>query len=237
MTAFDFVFLRAPLHSLKYAFEQPHIEGNDEFTSALLVAAPDFYSELQKIDTLPEKKRDKLLKSLLKYWLRSCVRCTPYGIFAGTSIMSIQPANTKIILCDKSKHILNSRLDMDYLNFIKELLENDSNVRNQIRFLPNNSLYETLVDFRFAESYLKDTFKFYKLSSVENSEYIAYILDFAKDRKTLDELKVALNKKYPELAQEETAKFILEMWQSQLLISELELNITGDDPLQVLINI
>ncbi len=236
MNAFDFVILRAPLHSLKYAFEQPHIDGNDEFTAAIQLAAPDLYKELQKAEPVPGKGTEKLSQSILKYWLRSCTRCTPYGIFAGTSLLKVGSENTRITLGNKDKHILNARLDMDYLNSIRELIEKNNDVRSQLKVFTNNSLYETAFDFRYAESYLRGETKMYKLSSIEKSEYVSFILKLTKDGKTLEELQNAFNKKYPEFSTEQTANFIDEMLHSQVLSSEIELNLTGEDPLEVLIS-
>src|SRR5258706_3536202 len=52
---------------------------------ALLIASPDLYDQLLlwlegKIEK--EEKRERAELSLMKYMIRMCTRCTPYGLFA-----------------------------------------------------------------------------------------------------------------------------------------------------------
>ena len=65
--------------SLREFYQQPLVQ------EALYVGSPDLHEQLllwleNKIDK-PDKK-EKIELSLVKYMIRMCTRCTPYGLFA-----------------------------------------------------------------------------------------------------------------------------------------------------------
>ncbi|MCX2682112.1 lantibiotic dehydratase [Galbibacter sp. EGI 63066] len=63
---------------------------NNLIKEAIYLTSPALYKRLngwlQDKSFLNDKKAQKLRLSLLKYLVRSSVRCTPYGIFSGVSI-------------------------------------------------------------------------------------------------------------------------------------------------------
>lgn len=59
------------------------------------------------------KAREKSDNAILKYLLRTCIRCTPFGLFAGCSVGSVADV-TNIELSSIGKYRRCTRLDMQY---------------------------------------------------------------------------------------------------------------------------
>ena len=71
---------------------------------ALYIGSPDLHEQLllwlsNKIEKQDKKEKTEL--SLVKYMIRMCTRCTPYGLFASCSSGNISD-NTNISLPDKN---------------------------------------------------------------------------------------------------------------------------------------
>jgi len=68
----------------------------DNFRDGILLASPTVYHELLKLENgeLNPKKKEKLLKTLYKYFVRCCIRPLPFGLFAGYAAGIITPDAT-----------------------------------------------------------------------------------------------------------------------------------------------
>jgi thiopeptide-type bacteriocin biosynthesis protein len=233
MNSLDFLFLRSPLQSLNQAENEPKI--NSVFNSAIQIAAPELFSELIKIDSANVKDKQKINNSVKKYWLRSCSRCTPFGIFAGSSIIHLTDDKTSIILDKNDQHMPRARLDMSYLLLIKTEIEKKPEIFSQLLFRKNDSLYETFLGFRYAEFIMKGDIRHYILSSIEKTQFVAFLLKITETPILIKDLIQKFSAQYPQFTDQEASDFIFELWTAQILISHLELNITGNDPLSNLI--
>jgi thiopeptide-type bacteriocin biosynthesis protein len=234
MKASNFIILRAPLQSLALASKKP-ANLSSMFVNGLRLAAPTFYKEFQKSISPSNKITPKIEKSLHKYWLRSCARCTPYGLFAGYAVVNIDDKPSSIVLDQVKTSNLRSRLDMGYLSVLKSELEHLDIVQSQIKFIRNNSLYELTGEYRYIEYFLEEGNRKYKLSSVEKTDYLEFVLNGAEDYQSLDQLIKRLCT-FANIEFEVARDYLIEIKNSQLLISELELSLSGIDPLQNLIN-
>jgi len=105
----DFFSLRLPIFSLQKMDEFHIAEANgqeeifltnllkaDHFRDGILLASPTVYHELLKLENgeLNPKKKEKLLKTLYKYFVRCCIRPLPFGLFAGYAAGTITPDTT-----------------------------------------------------------------------------------------------------------------------------------------------
>ncbi len=230
---FQFILLRSPLQSLQKAYHfseniQPMLE------EGLYLSSPDFWNELQKKEELTGKDKAKLELTFAKYWLRSCTRCTPYGTFAGSFLSTLTEEETSLILNESSQHIRSTRLDMNYMIGILQELVQLPQIRDQLKLFTNNSLYELPGSFRYAEYFIKNNNRNYQLTSIEKTDYIQDVLKCAQNGATIDELtKLLITTK--NVNEEEAKDFIASLWDSQLLVPELEPCITGKEPLDQLI--
>ena len=203
---------------------------------ALYIGSPDLHEQLflwldNKIEKPEKKERTEL--SLVKYMIRMCTRCTPYGLFASCTSGNIADG-TSIYLEDKNSLQRNGRLDMDYVCQALTYLLKQREISDQLRFYPNSSLYklgdyERYIEHRFQEQ----TGRSYHLVQVERSEYLDNILAAAHNGARPDELANIITG--DEVSFEEAHEFIYELIQSQVLVSELEPNVTGEEYFSVLL--
>ncbi|BAU55613.1 hypothetical protein MgSA37_03804 [Mucilaginibacter gotjawali] len=228
MKSYNFVLLRAPLQSLNKAF-QP-IEISSEFDEALFLASIDLWENIKKGDL---QKKAKIEESLLKYWLRSCSRSTPFGIFAGTCVLEL--GGFTDLISESDNHVRNVRFDMNFISAIVTQLEKDPFLRKQLKFKVNQSLYESPNDLRYIEYTINGNERNYKLTSVEKTDYLVKLIKGAQRGVTIEELAQELLK-IEDVSYEESIAFIEQLCEDQIFVSDLEISVTGTEPLAQLIS-
>ncbi|MBB6503026.1 lantibiotic dehydratase [Pedobacter cryoconitis] len=231
MNPFKFIILRSPVQSISQTFVESK-KITSLFEEGVYLASTELWKELKKTKSLDDK--EKLKRSFFKYWVRSCTRCTPFGTFAGSAVVNLSGNETSLIIGDSRNHARRTRLDMNYIALIHEEIEKIPQVQQQLYLVRNNSIYETYFDFRYAEYYIKNDQRVYNLTSVEKTHYLKEILNLAKVPQTINDLAVKLSD-ISDVTIDEASDFIKEMWDSQLLVSEFNIYVTGKEPLEKLI--
>lgn len=237
----DFYLLRTPFLPLNF-LEQfdglAHPQLNDKLKSiftdpwlqeAIYVASPELYQEFQKWQqgSLTDKKEvNKLVLSLFRYLLRMCSRCTPYGLFAGCALGEFGTA-TQITLAHPSQYKKHCRLDMNYVAELVAMISQIPGIQDQLKYYPNNSLYKVANKYRYAEFTTSNKFRSYDLTVVDCSEYISKIVITAGKGATLAALAQCIV--CSDISEEEAKEFVKELVQNQLLVSELEPTVTGEE--------
>lgn len=230
LQSYSFAVLRAPLQSLDDAY-RIHTEFSPIFQEGLYLSSPEFWQELQKAGDGAFNK-EKIKQSLFKYWIRSSTRCTPYGTFAGCSIANITDEATNFILKNKDQHVRYIRLDMNYMANIIFAISKVSPIVEQLKFSPNNSIYYLPNSIRYAEYTIQNNTRHYHLASVQKTNYLLAVLEKAASGggATISDLG-SLIIDIEDVTEEEARTFVLSLWQSQILVSELEPAVTGKEPL------
>ncbi|KAA2239410.1 hypothetical protein F0L74_24725 [Chitinophaga agrisoli] len=222
------VLMRTPLKS--YANIQEDILLNDDlFEEGLYLSSPEFWAEFKKYRE-GGAKNQKLEHTALKYWIRSCMRCTPYGTFAGSMLLSTGPG-TEIILRPQSAHRKFLRLDTNFLTTILQGLSRLPVIRQQLHYSLNNSLYLAGNTYRYAEYRLQHTARVYELTAAERTRFLDAVIALLQTPQTLQALQDMLERSFqaPPAA---VAEYLQEIEQAQIIISALEPAITGEDPLK-----
>ena len=230
----SFLLLRTPLQSLDRLFKIDMNKLRPIFQEGLYLSSQAYWQEFQKRNQLIGKDKEKMDLAFSKYWIRSCMRATPYGTFAGSLTVDISEKETHLVLEDNSEHTRNIRVDMNYVSEIINALLKLPHIAQQLKFYPNNSIYELPNGFRYAEYSISNNTRNYQLTSVNNASYIKAILLKAAEGATISEL-IELLITTEGVSAEEAAAFISDLLLSQLLISELEPCVTGKDSLDALI--
>ena len=210
--------------------------NNPMLKEAIFLASPYLYSELEllfKNKIVSLKKTEKLKQSLLKYIIRASTRCTPFGLFAGISIGSFSNS-TKITLDDTDSYERRTRLDMNYLVSLINYLEKDDSIRNELLYYPNNTLYSIANQYRYVEYKIQNNERQYSLEAIEKSPYIDVVFENAKAGKLIHELASVLMSE--EISKEEATEFIDELINNQILVSELEPSVVGEESFKTLID-
>ena len=213
-----------------------NIKENDKkqvFEEALFLASPDIYREKQRYEQLSPKEQLRLDVSLYKYYSRAKTRCTPFGLFAGCSIGE-WGEHTSIQLKELKDYKRCTRLDMNYLCALIQYLEKLPELRFQLLYYPNDSIYELGGCIRYVEYTYKNTHRIHRLVSIESSDYLHKILSIASSGVKI-EILIKFLMQEENVSEEEAREFVLELIDAQILKSELEPAVTGTDTLTVLL--
>ena len=204
-----------------------------EVQDALFVASPDFEEVFNLWVTAPESERGQRLEgALVRYFARMAGRATPFGLFAGCSVGLIGN-ETKLVIEGRANYQRHTRLDSDYLYALIDTLTREPAVRNRLVYRPNSSLYRAAGRVRYLEARLNGTRRSHHLVTVENTEYLDATLARAKAGARLAALAAALVDDDVSFAEAE--KYITELIESQILVPDLSLSVTGPEPINTLL--
>jgi lantibiotic biosynthesis protein len=231
-SVFNDYVLRTPILSLnevsKLTAEKIKDLCKTPFISeAIYIASPELHGEMLKfINDKPVKNKNKLVITLLKYFLRMGNRATPFGLFSGCSVGKITNID-HIELNPPNEHKRTTRLDMNYLCALSQKLEADIEIRNYLKFYPNSSLYKVGDKLRYIEYKYEKTLRRHFTIAIDDSEYLTLILKHSKKGATIRELASLINE--PDVTNEEAIQFINELIDNQILISSISPPVTGED--------
>ena len=240
---FDKFIVRTPVFSLQkwqnYIVEikDGSIENlikDEYFLEAIYIASPNLYDEIKrhKNKTLKPKEEDKLILSLVKYLSRMSWRCTPFGLFSGCTLGNIGDKNNfEINATTNIKKY--TRIDMDCLCKLIKKISEDENVKNLLRYFPNNSLYNVGDKKRYIEFSYNENKRLHKISSVENTEYLSKIIENAEQGQTIENLANLIVD--DDISFADAKEFIIDLIENQILESELYPSVSGNDLLMELI--
>jgi len=225
-----FSYLRAILYNEE---EYRDILLNKPVQEAIYMASPDLYYELEKYNqnqpfTTKDEKRIK--NTLIKYLSRMATRCTPFGSFAGCSSGHIGD-KTEITLLENRKNV---RYDMSFLNLLAHHISKNEHVRWKLKYCTNNSIYRLHNQYRYIEITETPAGRTHRIASVDRSVFLEMILSLATNGACLHELVNALTERGIE--KELASSYVLEIVDSRLLLSELELTVIGEDYFQKIMN-
>ena len=225
---FSSCVIRTPLftfETLKAIDVSNSFLNNNAFRDALYIATPVLFNELY----VKKNINFRTINSAIKYFSRSCTRCTPFGAFAGCSITAVRPEEPTSINITENHVKTYTRIDMNYLCEYIRKLELIPDVRKKLMYHLNTTAYFLGKNMRYIQYTLKNTLRKYRFSEIECIGYLRYIINAAKERElTIQELTSLLTKKV-KVDEEEALEFINLLIEEQILVSNLEPSVAGDD--------
>ncbi|MFY0254762.1 lantibiotic dehydratase [Chitinophaga sp. 30R24] len=249
LSTYGFYLLRTPLLSCEEVWqlhcntrsgETSFIQAiRDKYTRPLLqeaifLASPVLYDEMMKWLEQPADERLKLPMALYRYLLRMSTRCTPYGLFAGCSNGRIYSSATTLLPPAENSRRKLARLDIEYLSALTEDLLQHPDIRQQVLFFPNNSIYPSGTSCRYYEYREQNKERHYFLSAFSQQAYLMELLQAAAQGARISELITHLCiQGFPEV---EATAFIDSLIENQLLVAGWAPAITGADMLTTLIS-
>ncbi|QQV02412.1 MULTISPECIES: lantibiotic dehydratase family protein [Chryseobacterium] len=206
------------------------------FQEAIYLASPELYQEMSQW-LLSEKEfafkiEQKLHHTLLKYYIRMSTRATPFGLFSGIGLGSFDKPDAKT---SASKKLRDTKLDMHFLVSLGRKLENTKEIRNHLLYFPNNSIYTIGKRIRYVEYSYTNGKRDYIISSAPSSEELLEVLYFSKNGKTIQQIAQSLISE--EISDSEAEEFIEELIENQVLVSELEPVVSGENYFDHIISI
>lgn len=217
-----------------------------EVLEAVFLASPSLYESLAIWRAAPDSKKGmRAERALVRYIYRMAARATPFGLFSGCSLGPIARGGesegtsaTRLAVAPRSGYERHTRLDMDYLFALCEDLGRDPALREELLYRPNTSLYRAAGRLRYAEARLDKKVRSHHLVAVEENEYLAEALRCASGGARIRDLVTALVELDPdgEVTPEEARDFVLELIDSQVIVSDLSTPVTGPEAIHDLID-
>lgn len=207
---------------LQKAYDNPIVR------EALFLASPTLYFEIEKwiSGNLETKKENKMRYSLLKYLTRMSIRCTPFGLFAGCGLGSFSD-ETSMLNNHPTKNKRHTRLDMNYLVALSQNLAQKQDINKQLLYFPNSSIYSSSTTLRYIEYKYLESNRQYQIVEVDNNFYLQEVLKACKNGSYPQDLINLIAR--DDITVEEAAGFIQELIEGQVLVSELEPSVSGQE--------
>ncbi|MGQ0594027.1 MAG: lantibiotic dehydratase [Gammaproteobacteria bacterium] len=210
-----------------------HALSRPEVREALYLASPDFAKVVDDWVADPSNKRGrKALPAAVSYLTRMTTRCTPFGMFAGVTLGHLGPT-TSMAVTGRGRYCRHTRLDCGYLAAVVDALEQNPAVRRAIRWETNSSVYRAGGRLRYTEARTAPSGFSYHLCAVDGTAELRRILAVARHGSRYDELARSLVD--DDIAPADAEAFLCDLIDAQLLVSELRLELTGEDPLPALV--
>jgi hypothetical protein len=214
---------------LRAAWARPDVREAVFLASPHLCEALDRWARKERSN---EGDGAKVVRSFVSYFARLAGRATPFGLFAGCSTGTVG-RQTTLALDGRETYRRHTRPDMDYLSALVGALEGDAAAREVLCYQPNSSLYRAGGQVRYAEARLDGAGRSYHLVALEETEHLMATLERASGGAPLGDLATALVDR--DVSREEARAFVDELAASQVLVSDLGPNVTGEEAIHGLI--
>ncbi len=215
-----------------------------EVRQALFVASPSLESSIRHWKRDPDSKKGlQTERSLVRYFARMSGRATPFGLLAGCSVGTVADGpraaiDDDLLLRSRKHYRLNSRLDYEYLVALTSSLQCVPQLAAGLRFWPNSTLHKIADVWHYVEAKVIGSHGSHHLVRLHNDNYLDTILERAREGATIRELVEALLLLLDgsEVSEEDAMDYIQELVNAQVLVSSLSPLVTGESPLDDLIN-
>ncbi|MGW7582517.1 lantibiotic dehydratase [Kitasatospora sp. NPDC054768] len=209
--------------------------GRADVREALSVASSSLTTGLDTWEHSPDSRRGRNAEhSLLRYLARMSARPTPFGLFAGCSVGSVDPAEdgpTALELGPSSSYRRRTGLDFGYLGALTADLRRRPEVRRHLVHRPNSSLYRSAGRLRYVEVLRTDAGPTHRLVEVEPAPWLLAAVDRAGSGARPDELVAAVLAAEPDVEPGEARRAVEELIEHQILVPELAPPVSGPEPL------
>ena len=212
---------------LREAIAQPVVR------EAIFVAQPRLAARIAVWERDPESPRGQQIERAL-YGLVARMAAQPAsgGLLAGSSTGAIASA-TALALDGRASYRRHGRLEIGLLAAIGDQLGHRRELRDQLRYQVNSSLYRTAGRIHVVAALpgaRSGDARAYRLVAAETTPYLDATVERAAQGAQLAELAAALVRDDPEIALDEARGFVDELASAQLLTSPLAPPLTGEDP-------
>lgn len=219
----EYLILRTPVFSSnEYHGDTDEMLARPIFQAAIYLASPGFYQRLAltgfKTGALSIRERT----TLQKYLNRACYRPTPFGLFAGVTLVSWQE-NGKIVI----RRQLSAVLEPDQAIVQQQYESDKAQFSEGVKFSTNHSIYRVMNEYRFIRTEIgPDGRRQYQLQSTNYSQVLKNLLKFCRHAQT----GTAVIGNIIKLAgcdPEEAADYAEFLMDTQILLPELRPGLTG----------
>ncbi|OAB79897.1 lantibiotic dehydratase [Cochleicola gelatinilyticus] len=204
-----------------------------EMQEALYVASPDFFREMKRFleDTeyiaKNKKRMDSFRYSSIRYINRICTRATPFGLFGACGVGTINQEKTQINPQKQNTFQRSARLDIAFLDQIKDRILSNKEDRKLFLYFTNNSLYAQGKEYRYVEFQKTAKGRKHILTNIKRNEYLDALIALAREGASYKTLLKSLTDE--NIDSDSASEFIHNLIDSKILLSELEPLIVSDN--------
>jgi thiopeptide-type bacteriocin biosynthesis protein len=212
------VIFRTP----KFSYQSELADCWEDLKAAISISSAAFYETIKEVNASELKDLPpKVYFTIWKYFNRAKFRSTPYGTFAGFSLLNdaIQPSDSKIIIEENQK--ISELIDWPYKNNIQFPLADL--LQKNCQLFSNSSYYLTPNSIR----YIACADGVFELAELDHDDFVKQILTACLNPIHANDLVKRLNLKNDEV--ESLFGLLQDMHDLQLLFTDYDPNIIGKD--------
>jgi thiopeptide-type bacteriocin biosynthesis protein len=194
---------------------------------AVLLASPALAAQVSKLLSAPDaemahKKRKRLHKSLLKYAIRLSTRCTPFGMFAGVTVMPVGDEQAVTMGTSHTRHVRAS-------GAVTRRLLDTVRVLPQARLYPNPSLVERAD--RLVVAVMRGVDDTHTVASIKATGPARLAVAAATGTATRQDIAQRVSDAYPAAGATRVDTLIDSMLAAEVLLCEAEPSAFDGDPM------
>lgn len=224
-------FKKEEISNLNEAFILQKFREDNYFREAILIASPElFFVTDGKKNIIGQKE----ILSLAKYYIRSCTRPTPFGIFSGICLGDIEKT-TDIVLTEREHFLKFCRYDTSLIfKIISRCNKLDFLGENNILLFPNNTIYKILDYYFYTEPQNSNGIHCFVKNSIEADDILDKIISKSQEGLTVnDVIKLIQDENYD---YDTAYEYVNDLIANKILISELEISTLGGDSYKSFLN-
>lgn len=206
----------------KFSYQSELLDCWEELKSAISISSSAFYETIKEVKANElQDLPPKVYFTIWKYFNRAKFRSTPYGTFAGFSLLNdaIKPSESRIVIEEIQK--VGELIDWPYKNNLQLPLA-DLLQKNCLLF-SNSSYYLTSNSIR----YIACTEGVFELAELDQNDFVQQILAACLKPVRINDLVKQLNLNDDEI--QNLFGLLQDMYDLQLIFTNYDPNIIGED--------
>ena len=229
----DFTALGVEVETVRSKLRE--LLARKEIQDAIFIASPDLHASLAVWHEHPDSAHGRQIeRALTRYVSRMAGRATPFGAFSGISVGTWSDA-THVDVEPVASHHRHTRLDHDYLSALCGALRADPQLRNEVTFVPNSTLYAAGRRVRYIEERMRNGVRSHHLVSVDPSDELDVVLQRSREGARRDELVQHLYACVDDVSADEVEAYVDQLIDSQILVSGVAPAVSGEEAARSLI--
>ncbi|MBV9713266.1 MAG: lantibiotic dehydratase, partial [Ktedonobacteraceae bacterium] len=207
-----------------------NMAGDPATELALFVASANLHEGLARAQSKESKpgRIKRAYSRLLRYLIRMSTRPTPFGLFSGVAVGTLDKQTT-LQLGQTAITSMRTRPDMGWLLNLIQRIEEDSAVRPFLHVMANKAVY-----IAGARAILPNA-DVYGLGdnrsiALRATPVVQFLLEKAKDPLPFEELRRELCSTFPQAPLEKVDAVLQQLWEMHFLISDLRPPLTDAQP-------
>ncbi|MEE1101738.1 MAG: lantibiotic dehydratase [Agathobacter sp.] len=192
-----------------------------EIASPSLANMMDLF--LDTPDKLGKKKKNDFIASIMKYYIRSRERTTPFGLFSGVGVGKFDKEES---LDNRQMHF-QKRVNIDTEWLFEYIVWLEKKYYNRLKFKINNACYANGNRVILMYSTQKDIDEI----SVRYTKVFEIVKSTCQTYKSFEEVYQEIQTNYPDVEKKVIENYIQELIQKQILISSLRPSFTSRNQL------